>query len=482
VLSSPRIATLNNQKAVLKIGTDEFYVTGVTTTTNSTTAGNTITPSVTLQPFFSGVVLDVTPQIDDKGNILLHVHPSVSQVTTVTKGINLGTAGNLSLPLAASSTSEIDSMVRGQDGRVVAIGGLMRQATTGDVSQVPGAGKIPVLGALFRNKARASQKRELVVLIKPTIVDGAGAWNQDLLDTSRRMMYSAHFGLRELPFSITPDTSYFFGSPHSQEALNTLLVAARNGEGFIKITGEVGTGKTLLCRKFMGTLGDGFVTAYIPNPYLEPRTLMLALADELEITLEKDVDQHQLLKSITHRLVQLASQDKRVLLCLDEAQAIPVESLEALRLLTNLETEKRKLLQIVLFGQPELNRKLALDSIRQLAQRITFHYHLGPLTKDDLEYYLAHRLRVAGFTGARLFSRGAVAKLFGASGGIPRLVNILSHKALMLSYGQGKQQVTRAHVQEAARDTLAAPRRFWPWLAGSGLLAAAGGLAWALTR
>ncbi len=187
VLSSPRIATLNNQKAVLKIGTDEFYVTGVTSTTNSNTTGSTVTPSVTLQPFFSGVVLDVTPQIDDKGNILLHVHPSVSQVTEVTKDINLGTAGSLSLPLAASSTSEIDSMVRGQDGRVVAIGGLMRQSSTGDNSQVPGAGNIPVLGALFRNNKNVNQKRELVVLIKPTIVDGANSWNQDLLDASRRV-------------------------------------------------------------------------------------------------------------------------------------------------------------------------------------------------------------------------------------------------------------------------------------------------------
>lgn len=187
VLSSPRIATLNNQKAVLKIGTDEFYVTGVTSTTNSNTTGNTVTPSVTLQPFFSGVVLDVTPQIDDKGNVLLHVHPSVSQVTEVTKDINLGTAGNLTLPLAASATSEIDSMVRGQDGRVVAIGGLMRQSATGDNSQVPVAGSIPVLGALFRNKSTVNQKRELVVLIKPTIVDGANSWNQDLLDTSRRV-------------------------------------------------------------------------------------------------------------------------------------------------------------------------------------------------------------------------------------------------------------------------------------------------------
>lgn len=187
VLSSPRVAAVNNQKAVLKIGTDEFFVTGVTTTTNTSTAGNTTTPSVTLQPFFSGVVLDVTPQIDEKGNILLHVHPSVSQVTTITKGIDLGSAGSLTLPLAASSTSELDSIVRGQDGQVVAVGGLMRQAATDDTSQLPGAGKVPVLGALFRNKNRVSQKRELVVLIKPTIVDSASNWSQDLLDTSRRI-------------------------------------------------------------------------------------------------------------------------------------------------------------------------------------------------------------------------------------------------------------------------------------------------------
>jgi MSHA biogenesis protein MshL len=187
VLSSPRIAAVNNQKAVLKIGTDEFFVTGVTTTTSSSAAGNVVTPSVTLQPFFSGVVLDVTPQIDEKGNILLHVHPSVSQVTTITKGIDLGSAGSLTLPLAASSTSELDSIVRGRDGQVVAIGGLMRQASTDDTSQLPGAGKVPVLGALFRNKNKVNQKRELVVLIKPTIVDSANNWSQDLLDTTRRI-------------------------------------------------------------------------------------------------------------------------------------------------------------------------------------------------------------------------------------------------------------------------------------------------------
>jgi MSHA biogenesis protein MshL len=188
VLSSPRIATMNNQKAVLKVGTDEFFVTGVSTTTTTNAAGGgTVTPNVTLQPFFSGVVLDVTPQIDDAGNITLHVHPSVSQVSTVTKSINLGSAGALNLPLAASVTSEMDSMVRGQNGQVVAIGGLMRQATTSDRSQVPGAGSIPVLGALFRNTADVIDKRELVVLIRPTIVDAAGGWNEDLQDAERRM-------------------------------------------------------------------------------------------------------------------------------------------------------------------------------------------------------------------------------------------------------------------------------------------------------
>jgi len=188
VLSSPRIATLNNQKAVLKIGTDEFYVTGVSTTTTTSGIGSGVTsPSVTLQPFFSGVVLDVTPQIDDHGNITLHVHPAVSQVSTVTKDVNLGTAGSLSLPLAASSSSEMDSMVRGQDGKVVAIGGLMRQAATSDRSQVPGAGSVPVIGALFGNSNQVLQKRELVVLIKPTIVEDGADWNQDLLDTSRRI-------------------------------------------------------------------------------------------------------------------------------------------------------------------------------------------------------------------------------------------------------------------------------------------------------
>lgn len=190
VLSSPRIATMNNQKAVLKVGTDEFFVTKLTTTpaTSSGTTTTGATTTVDVQPFFSGVSLDVTPQIDENGNITLHVHPSVSKVTTVDKTINLGNNnGSLSLPLASSAISETDSVVRGQDGRIIAIGGLMRQSSSSDRSQVPGAGDVPVLGNLFRNTARVSQKRELVILLKPTVIQRENSWAQDMLDSQRRI-------------------------------------------------------------------------------------------------------------------------------------------------------------------------------------------------------------------------------------------------------------------------------------------------------
>lgn len=188
VLSSPRIATLNNQKAVLKVGTDEFFVTNVSSNINTSVTGTTSTPNVTLQPFFSGVVLDVTPQIDDQGNIILHIHPSVSDVQTSEKIINLGTSGGvLTLPLAKSSTSETDSVVRAQDGNIIALGGLMRQGTSSDRSQLPGAGDVPVLGNLFRNTNQATQKRELVILLKPTIIHNESSWSRDILDAQDRI-------------------------------------------------------------------------------------------------------------------------------------------------------------------------------------------------------------------------------------------------------------------------------------------------------
>lgn len=187
VLSSPRIATLNNQKAVLKVGTDEFFVTNVSATTTTGTA-TTTTPNVTLEPFFSGVVLDVTPQIDDRGNVILHIHPSVTQVSTVNKSIDLGgLGGSINLPLASSNTSETDSVVRGKDGQIVAIGGLMRQSTVSDRAQLPGLGNVPVVGNAFKNTGQTTQKRELVILLKPTVVQGSSSWSQDILDSQERI-------------------------------------------------------------------------------------------------------------------------------------------------------------------------------------------------------------------------------------------------------------------------------------------------------
>ena len=293
-------------------------------------------------------------------------------------------------------------------------------------------------------------------------------------------MYLEHFGLNEMPFSLTPDTSFFMGRAGYQEALNVLLVALRSGEGFVKLTGEVGTGKTLLCRTLLKTLQGEFATAYLPNPYLKPSSLLLSIADELGIAYPKRCTQHQMMRVLNSALLELNASGRRVLVCMDEAQAIPRETLETLRLLTNLETEKAKLLQVVLFGQPELDRVLAQPSIRQLRQRITFSYELKPLDAAGVEEYLAHRLSVAGYPEYPLFTRRAVKSVFEASGGIPRLVNILAHKALMSAFGSGALLVDRPQVREAIRDTddarrgleerRAAGARFKRWmLSGLGL-------------
>ena len=276
-------------------------------------------------------------------------------------------------------------------------------------------------------------------------------------------MYRAHFGLRELPFGITPDTSFAFSGTSHQEALNTLLVAASSGEGFTKITGEVGTGKTMLCRRFMAALDAGYVCAYLPNPLLEPTGLMHALAQELHLEIAEGTDLQGLIQHLGQSLLGYARKDKRVLVCIDEAQALPLDTLEALRLLTNLETEKRKLLQVILFGQPELDEILAQDSLRQLRQRITFEYRLQGLNKPELLLYLAHRLRVAGYSGRPLFTRGAVNGLYSASDGVPRLINVLAHKALLLVYGEGGYEVQSRHVKAAVKDTSSANRSRLPW-------------------
>jgi MSHA biogenesis protein MshM len=266
-------------------------------------------------------------------------------------------------------------------------------------------------------------------------------------------MYQDYFGLTEAPFSITPDTSYFYSYGHYSEALNTLLIAIRSGEGFIKVTGEVGTGKTLLCRKLLNTIEDRFVTAYIPNPMLTPYGLQSAVADELGLDMSRHYGHHQLLKMITDRLMEITAEGKSVVLCIDEAQAMPTETMEALRLLTNLETEKQKLLQVILFGQPELDERLNETNVRQLKQRITFSYQLKPIDREGMELYLNHRLSVAGYKGGNLFEFKAMDSLYKASRGIPRLINILSHKSMLSAYGQGTKYVDINNMRAAIKDT-----------------------------
>lgn len=284
-------------------------------------------------------------------------------------------------------------------------------------------------------------------------------------------MYLRHFALREAPFSITPDTGFFYAHEGAQAALNTLLVALRSGEGFLKIVGEVGCGKTVLCRQLLKTLQGECVTAYIPNPDMGPDDLLMALARELNVRIKRDASRHVVLQALQDCLLQHAAQDRRVIVCIDEAQAIPVRTVESLRLLSNLETEKRKLLQLVLLGQPELDDKLALPEIRQLLQRITFSEFLGPMAAHRVGAYLEHRLKTAALSDAtdtQLFGDKAVQAMAAFSGGVPRLINVLAHKCLMLAYGENEHRVTLRHVRLAAADTpgVHKERRAWwlgPW-------------------
>jgi len=266
-------------------------------------------------------------------------------------------------------------------------------------------------------------------------------------------MYLKHFGLREPPFSLTPDTSFCYNlSPH-QEAFNVLVVALRGGEGFVKISGEVGTGKTLLCRKLLDSLPKQYVSVYLPNPLLTPRQLHQAVADELGLELPRDASLQELLKHISRELIALSGSYRSVVLCIDEVQTMPEQSLEALRLLSNLETEKRKLVQIILFGQPELDQRLQKPGLRQLRQRITSSYQLRSMDRQEMEGYIAHRLLVGGCQGGILFRPAAIKAIHRGSKGIPRLVNILCHKSMLAAFGRGDRLVDRHHVLAAIQDT-----------------------------
>lgn len=267
-------------------------------------------------------------------------------------------------------------------------------------------------------------------------------------------MYLDHFGLKHAPFSLTPNTRFFFQLGGHREAFATLLVALRNDEGFVKVVGEVGTGKTMLCRTLMRALGwEAFETAYIPNPMLSPLGLYEAVARELGLAAPLGIDPYDVLQEIQRRLIEIHRGGRRVVLLIDEAQALSEGSLEALRLLTNLETETRKLLQVVLFGQPELDAMLARPGLRQLRQRISFGARLAPLDRAGTAEYVRYRLGVAGYARAPLFSGPALRALSRASGGVPRLVNLLCHKSALVAYGEGERQIRRRHVRRAIADT-----------------------------
>lgn len=264
-------------------------------------------------------------------------------------------------------------------------------------------------------------------------------------------MYEQYYGLSEKPFSLTPDTEFYYQSYTHQEALNVLLVAIRSGDGFIKVTGEVGTGKTLLCRKLLDALDDQYNTVYIPNPYMSCNALLEALLVEMGIG--ENLDRENYLACINDYLIETAQQQKSTVIILDEAQSLPEESLEAIRLLSNLETEKKKLVQIILFGQPELDEKLAKSSIRQLQQRIMHAYQLQPLNENAVRAYLHHRMQAAGYVGPEIFDQSARKWLFKISQGIPRVINVLGNKAMMQSYASGEFYISKKHVESAAIDS-----------------------------
>ena len=275
-------------------------------------------------------------------------------------------------------------------------------------------------------------------------------------------MYNEHFGLTEAPFGLTPNTAYFLNARGYREAFNMLQVALANNDGFIKVTGEVGTGKTMLCRKLLNTLDDNYYTVYIPNPFLNPTALYRAIAQELGVKVKSRDGINEYQHNINERLIELVAAGKKVVVVIDEAQAMPPKSLEALRLISNLETETSKLVHIILFGQPELDRLLGDESLRQLRQRISFSYCLPQLDLDGVRNYINHRLSVAGYNGESLFSGPAIKLLLKASGGVPRLVNILANKSMMAAFGKGAMKIDKTHVMAAAKDTegVKVPRLF----------------------
>jgi len=275
-------------------------------------------------------------------------------------------------------------------------------------------------------------------------------------------MYLEYFGFREEPFSIAPDPRYLYLSPRHEEALAHLAFGLKNpGGGFVLLTGEVGTGKTTICRCALETAPEECDIAFIYNPKLSIPELLSAICDELSIPYPSGSGGTKILvDAINERLLESYRQGRKTVLVIDEAQNLEVEVLEQLRLLTNLETNERKLLQIILIGQPELLDRLAQPRLRQLAQRIVARYHLTHLNAGELPAYVHHRLMVAGVR-RRLFPEPVLRRLYRRTGGIPRLVNAVCDRALLGAYVRGLDRVDGAILEQAAREVMGIPARNW---------------------
>lgn len=287
-------------------------------------------------------------------------------------------------------------------------------------------------------------------------------------------MYCQHFGFDQSPFRITPDPTFFFAGANRGAVLDALLYAITRGEGIVKVVGEVGSGKTMLCRMLEREMPPRCELIYLANPNLGPEEILPAIACELKLPQLAGAGKAALLHQVHDHLLARHADNRRVVMFVEEAQCMPLATLEEIRLLSNLETSRDKLLQIVLFGQPELDTKLARHDIRQLNERITYRFQLAPLGPRELRDYLLCRLTACGYRGPEVFTPGALRALSRGSQGLLRRINVLADKALLAAYSSGARQVTARHVARAIHDSeYARPTAFGPgrWLR---LLPAAG--------
>lgn len=266
-------------------------------------------------------------------------------------------------------------------------------------------------------------------------------------------MYLEHFGLKRLPFEATSNGTLYVDLPEHREALNVVLFGLRSGEGFVKVVGEVGTGKTALCRAALPRLGPELVPIFVPDPVLRPNAFLAMIADELGVVVPARAPIQLLKQRLREVLQDVAREGRRVALFIDEAQTMPTATLQSLRLLSNLESDRGKLLQIVLLGQPELDDRLESYALRPLVQRIAFSARLAPLGIDPCRIYVQRRLIESGSRDPRIFTTAALQAIHRASGGIPRLINTLCHKSLMAAFAEDRFRVERRDVARAIAET-----------------------------